>query len=84
MTVKQDLEKALAAAEAAQGAYLMFAESTLDGSAKRMYQSMAGDVSRHAEQLRDRLEQLAQATSLPEGETSLASRLGRALKKRRR
>lgn len=64
MTVKQDLEKAVASSEAAQGTYMMFAESTTDQSAKSMYNAMADDVTRHMTQLRDRLDYLGQANPL--------------------
>lgn len=55
MTVQQDLEKAVAAAESAQGCYLTFATATQDKSQQSMFKSMADDMERHIEQLRDRL-----------------------------
>jgi len=65
VTVKLDLQKAVAAAESAQGTYLMFAQSTQDQTAKSMYQGMAADVTRHLGQIRDRLSFLDQATAPP-------------------
>lgn len=55
MTVKQDLEKAVASAESAQGSYLTFASATQDKAQQQMFKSMAEDMERHIEQLRDRL-----------------------------
>jgi rubrerythrin len=55
VTVQQDLEKAVAAAESAQGCYLTFASATQDQSQQSMFKSMAEDMQRHVEQLRDRL-----------------------------
>ena len=47
MTVRNDLKKAIAAAEAAQGTYAMAAESTDDPSAKQKYQQMKADIDNH-------------------------------------
>lgn len=55
MTVQQDLQKAVAAAESAQGSYLTFASATQDQAQQQMFKSMAQDMERHIEQLRDRL-----------------------------
>lgn len=55
MTVKQDLEKAVATAESAQGTYLTFASATQDQSQQQMFKTMAQDMQRHVETLRDRL-----------------------------
>jgi len=64
LTVQQDVQKAVASAEAAQGSYLMFASSTQDQSAKQMFQSMASDMQRHIDQLKGRGEYLAQSNPL--------------------
>lgn len=58
MTVQQDMQKAVASAESAQGNYLTFASSTQDQSAKQMFQSMADDMQRHIDQLKSRLHYL--------------------------
>lgn len=55
MTVKSDLEKAKAAAEAAQGTYETFATSTNDPTAKQMFQQMAQDMERHVSNIETRL-----------------------------
>lgn len=68
----QDLQKAIAAAESAQGCYLMFVQGTQDQSAKSMYQGMADDVTRHVGQIRDRLSFLDQATTSSQPPTGLA------------
>ncbi len=62
MTVKQDLQKALASAEAALGNYDTFAQSTQDQSAKQMFQQMSQDMRRHCQMLRDRLDYLEETT----------------------
>ncbi len=64
MTVQQDIQKAIASAEAAQGSYMMFVQATQDQSAKQMYQSMADDMQRHIEQLKGRLNYLNQNNQL--------------------
>jgi rubrerythrin len=55
MTVQQDLEKAVAAAESAQGTYLTFSSATQDQTQQQMFKSMAEDMQRHVDTLRDRL-----------------------------
>lgn len=55
MTVQQDLQKAVAAAESAQGSYLTFANATQDKAQQQMFKSMSEDMERHIEQLRERL-----------------------------
>lgn len=64
MTVQQDLQKAVAAAEAAQGGYLMFASATQDTEAQQMYQTMAEDMTRHAQLIQERVDYLGQANAL--------------------
>jgi rubrerythrin len=64
MTVQSDMQKAVAAAEAAQGGYLMFSNSTQDQSAKQMFNSMADDMQRHVDQLKGRLNYLNQSNQL--------------------
>lgn len=55
MTVKSDMEKAIAQAESAIGSYATFANSTQDPVAKQMFQQMERDMKRHVEQLTGRL-----------------------------
>jgi rubrerythrin len=60
MTVKKDLEKALAAAESAKGTYAAFAASTDDQSAKTMYEQMSQDMDRHVAQINSRISSTAE------------------------
>lgn len=55
MTVKSDLQKALASAQSAKGNYATFAASTDDQSAKQMFQEMERDMDRHIAQINSRL-----------------------------
>lgn len=56
MTVQQDLQKAVAAANQALGTYAMFAASTQDQSAKAMFTEMKQDAERHVQILESRLQ----------------------------
>lgn len=60
MTVKKDLEKAVAAAQSAQGTYASFATSTDDPSAQTMFEQMANDMDRHISQIKFRLNNTAE------------------------
>lgn len=60
MTVKKDLEKAVAAAESAKGAYATFSASTDDQGAKVMFEQMSQDMDRHIAQLNSRLSATAE------------------------
>ena len=60
MTVKKDLEKAIAAAESAKGTYAAFSSSTDDQTAQQMFSSMSQDMDRHIAQLNNRLSQTAE------------------------
>lgn len=60
MTVKKDLEKALAAAESAKGTYATFAASTDDQGAQTMFDQMAQDMDRHVAQLNSRISSTAE------------------------
>ena len=55
MTVKNDLEKALASAESAQGTYAAFATSTDDPNAQRIFHQMSLDMDRHKSYIQSRL-----------------------------
>jgi bacterioferritin (cytochrome b1) len=60
MTVKKDLEKALAAAESAKGTYATFAASTDDQTAKQAFQQMSQDMERHISTIHTRLNSTAE------------------------
>ncbi|KYZ74911.1 rubrerythrin family protein [Anaerosporomusa subterranea] len=60
MTVKKDLEKAVAAAEAAKGTYAAFSASTDDQGAQTMFDQMTQDMDRHIAQLNSRLSSTAE------------------------
>lgn len=55
MTVKSDIEKAVAAAQSALGTYAQFASATDDPAAKQMFQQMQQDMQRHVNMLNNRL-----------------------------
>lgn len=60
MTVKKDLEKALAAAESAKGTYATFAVSTDDESAQHMFRSMSQDMGQHISDIQSRLNSIGE------------------------
>lgn len=60
MTVKKDLEKAIAAAESAKGTYATFAAATDDKTAQQMFNQMSQDMDRHIAQINSRLSQTAE------------------------
>jgi len=64
MTIKNDLQKAIAAAESARGTYAMFAESTDDPTAKQMFQQMQQDAQRHVDMLNNRLNYIVENNTL--------------------
>lgn len=64
MTVQQDLQKAVAAAQSALGTYSSFSVSTQDQSAKQMFQELAQDAQRHVAMLNSRLSYLDQNNGL--------------------
>lgn len=55
MTVQSDIQKAIASAEQAKGAYGVFEQSTQDQSAKQMFKEMKADMERHVQILNSRL-----------------------------
>ena len=75
MTVKKDLEKALAAAESAKGTYATFAASTDDQTAKQSFQQMSQDIERHISTIQTRLNSTAenQLSSSTTAATSITS-----------
>jgi rubrerythrin len=58
MTVKSDLEKALASAQSAKGTYMVAAQSTEDETAKQKYEQMANDIDSHISYLNGRVQYL--------------------------
>jgi len=64
LTVKSDLEKAIAQAQAASGSYATFAASTEDPVAKQMFKQMERDMKRHVDQLTNRLNYINMNNSL--------------------
>jgi rubrerythrin len=64
MTVKSDIQKAIASAESAKGTYAMFAESTDDVTAKQMFQQMQQDMQRHVDMMNGRLNYLTENNTL--------------------
>lgn len=64
MTVQQDLQKAVAAAQSALGTYSTFAQSTQDQTAKQMFQELSDDAQRHVNVLNGRLDYLNQNNGL--------------------
>jgi rubrerythrin len=67
MTVKKDLEEAVAAAESAKGTYAEFATATDDQSAKTMFEQMSQDMDRHIVQLNSRVSSTAESKLNNEG-----------------
>lgn len=55
LTVQQDLQKAIAAAQQALGSYAMFAQATQDQAAKQMFEDMKKDMERHVGMMQARV-----------------------------
>ncbi len=64
MTVQQDLQKAVAAAQSALGTYSTFSLSTQDQSAKAMFQELSQDAQRHVDLINSRLAYVTKNNSL--------------------
>jgi len=64
VTVKSDLQKAIASSESSRGTYSLMAESTEDPQAKQMYNIMKADMDRHLQYLNDRLNYITQNNTL--------------------
>ncbi|ACL75134.1 DUF1657 domain-containing protein [Ruminiclostridium cellulolyticum] len=64
MTVQSDLQKAVAACEAAKGTYKVMSESTQDQSAKQMYNELSSDLEKHLQYLNSRLNYVSQGNEL--------------------
>ncbi|HEY8347323.1 MAG TPA: DUF1657 domain-containing protein [Symbiobacteriaceae bacterium] len=72
MTVVNDLERAIAMAEAIRGNYLLFAIETKEEKAKKVFKEMAEDMKRHVLILESRKEYLEKHNPLnsPEWESA--------------
>lgn len=68
MTVKGDLERSIAMAEAAKGSYLLFATESEDKTATKVFKDMADDMERHVKILKSRVEYLQQHNHLNNGD----------------
>lgn len=68
MTVHADLQRAIAMAEAAKGAYLLFATDSEDEKAKKVFSDMAEDMKRHVLILESRMEYLKKHNKLIGGD----------------
>lgn len=64
MTVRQDLDKQIAMAEASKGNYLLFAVDSEDEKARQVFQDMASDMERHVTILKSRADYLDQYNPL--------------------
>lgn len=64
MTVYNDLERAIAIAEAARGNYLLFATDTEEEKARKVFTDMAEDMRRHVMILESRKQYLEQQNPL--------------------
>jgi rubrerythrin len=64
LTVQSDLQKAVAACEAAKGTYKVMAQSTEDQSAKAMFNEMSTDLDKHLSYLNNRVNYITQGNSL--------------------
>ena len=64
LTVQSDLQKAVAACEAAKGSYHVMALSTEDQSAKGMFNEMSNDLEKHLSYLNSRLNYINQSNGL--------------------
>jgi rubrerythrin len=64
MTVRTDMERAIAMAEAAKGGYLLFATQSEDETAHQVFSDMAEDMKRHVMILESRRDYLDQHNKL--------------------
>lgn len=64
MTVKSDLQKAVATSESLRGTYTLMAESTEDQMAKQMFNVMKADLEKHIVYINNRLDYLTLSSEL--------------------
>lgn len=67
MTVHNDLERAIAMAEAAKGSYMLFSTESEDGQATKVFSEMAEDMQRHVTILESRRDYLNEHNQLNAG-----------------
>ncbi|HEY3368466.1 MAG TPA: DUF1657 domain-containing protein [Symbiobacteriaceae bacterium] len=70
MTVKADLDRAIAMAEASKGNYLLFSTESEDKKATQVFQDMAQDMERHVKILESRVDYLTQHNQLNASDSS--------------
>ncbi|HHU70092.1 MAG TPA: DUF1657 domain-containing protein [Thermoanaerobacterales bacterium] len=58
MTVKSDLQKAVADAQSLLGQYAVFAQQTQDKAVKKMFNELSDDMQKHIDTLNLRLDYL--------------------------
>jgi len=68
MTVHNDLERAIAMAEAAKGSYMLFSTESEDVEATKVFKEMAEDMHRHVTILESRLDYVNEHNKLNAGE----------------
>jgi rubrerythrin len=64
MTIRQDLDKQIAMAEASKGSYMLFAVGSEDEKARQVFSDMAADMERHVKILQSRADYLDQYNPL--------------------
>lgn len=64
MTVKSDLQSAIAACESTKGSFSMMAQSTEDQQVKQTFEQMSSDIDRHLQFLNGRLQFLNENNQL--------------------
>lgn len=64
MTVKSDLQQAIAACESAKGSYSMMCQATEDKQVKKTFEQMGNEVNKHLQFLEGRLNYVTQHNRL--------------------
>lgn len=67
LTVRRDLDRAIAMAEASRGSYLLFATDSEDEKATTVFNDMAADMNRHVKILESRRDYLDKHNRLNQG-----------------
>jgi hypothetical protein len=67
MTVRNEIDRALAMAHASKGSYMMFATESEDAKAEQVFAQMAEDMDRHVQILESRRQYLNQYNQLNGG-----------------
>jgi len=84
LTVKTDLEHAIARAEASKGEYLLFGADSEDQTAQKVFRDMAEDMERHVKILESRLQYLGQHNKLNADGASQLNQSGKGQSKQDR